>query len=331
MSTMKPEKRDDGALLERARQVLEVEAAAIRELAARLDGEFERAVALMHGCTGRVVTAGMGKSGIICRKIASTLSSTGTPSFYLHPAEAVHGDIGMLTGDDVMLTVSNSGETEELVRMLPLVSRLGVRLVAMVGRDGSSLAREADVVLDISVSEEACPLGLAPTASTTAALAMGDALAMALCDLRGFSAEQFAERHPGGQLGKRFLRVRDLMHAGKRMPLVPEGAPLAEAIVEITSKGFGVTSVVDPAGRLSGVITDGDLRRWLERKRDHALEATAGEAMTRSPVTIDGGELAAGALEMMERHHITSLFIVDAVGRPEGIIHLHDLWRTQLF
>ena len=187
------------------------------------------------------------------------------------------------------------------------------------------------MALDISVREEACPLGLAPTASTTAALAMGDALAMALVDLRGFSAEQFAERHPGGDLGKRFLRVRDLMHAGARLPAVPKEAPLEAAILEISSKGFGVTAVVGPSGRLEGVITDGDLRRWLERRRDHALEATAADAMTRDPVTIDGGELAAAALELMERHHITSLFTTDQAGRPVGIVHLHDLWRTQLF
>lgn len=331
MTRMEPEKSKEARLIDRAVQVLQVEAAAILELASRLDGEFERAVRLMHECRGRVVTSGMGKSGIICRKIASTLSSTGTPSFYLHPAEAIHGDIGMLTGDDVMIAISNSGETEELVRMLPLVSRLGVRMIAMVGRRESSLARDAELVLDISVREEACPLGLAPTASTTAALAMGDALAMALVDLRGFSAEQFAERHPGGNLGKRFLRVCDLMHGGRRLPAVRESVALEEAILEITSKGFGVTSVVDGNGRLTGVITDGDLRRWLERRRDHALEATAAEAMTRDPITIEGAELAAAALELMERHHITSLFILDAQGRPEGVIHLHDLWRTQLF
>ena len=323
--------QSESTALARARLVLEVEACAIRDLIDRLDGSFEEAVRLIESCAGRVVTSGMGKSGIIGQKIAATLSSTGTPSLFLHPAEAIHGDIGMLAAGDVMVTLSNSGETEELVRLLPLVKRLGIPLVAMVGDPSSPLARESDVVLDVSIREEACPLGLAPTASTTAALAMGDALAMALVERRGFSAEQFAERHPGGNLGKRLLRVCDLMHAGERLPRVDASAPLDEVIIEMTSKGMGTTTVTGEGGRLVGVVTDGDLRRLLERRHEHAMEARAAEAMSRSPRTIDGDELATAALELMERHHITSLVVVDGAGRPEGIVHLHDLWRTQLF
>ena len=327
---MKTKRRSgESGAIARARLVLEAESCAIRELIDRLDSSFEEAVGLIAGCSGRIVTSGVGKSGIICQKIAATLSSTGTPAFFMHPAEAIHGDIGMLTEGDVMIALSNSGETEEIMRLLPFVKRLGVPLIAMVGSVGSSLAREGDVVLDVSIREEACPLGLAPTASTTAALAMGDALAMALVERRGFSAEQFAARHPGGNLGKRFLRVRDLMHTGDRLPRVPLEAPLEEVILEIDSKGFGTTSVVDGAGRLVGIITDGDLRRlW---RRDRGLEARAADAMTPNPRTIDADELAAAALELMERYHITSLLILDGDRRPDGIIHLHDLWRTQLF
>lgn len=317
--------------LARARLVLEVEARAIDGLADRLDGAFERAVELIAGSGGRVIASGLGKSGIICQKIAATLSSTGTPASFMHPVEAIHGDLGVLVAGDVMIALSNSGETEELLRLVPYVKRLGVPLVGMIGRPGSTLAAECDVVLDVSIREEACPLGLAPTASTTAALAMGDALAMALVERRDFSAEQFAERHPGGEIGKRFLRVRELMHAGDRVPRVAADAPLGDAIFEMTSKGFGATSVVDDDGRLVGIVTDGDLRRLLERRRDDALSAVAAEAMTASPTTIDGGELAAAALEIMERRHITSLLIVDDERRPAGILHIHDLWRTQLF
>jgi arabinose-5-phosphate isomerase len=311
--------------------VLEVEARAVSDLVDRLDGSFEDAVRIIAECGGRVVTSGIGKSGIIAQKIAATLSSTGTPSLFLHPAEAIHGDIGMLIAGDVMIALSNSGETEELVRLLPVVKRLGVTLVSMVGRTASTLARESDVVLDVSIREEACPLGLAPTASTTAALAMGDALAMALVERRGFSAEQFAERHPGGHLGKKLLRVADLMHTGDRLPVVTVDTTVEEAIIVMTSKGFGTTSVVDAAGRLVGIITDGDLRRLLERRRTGALDARAAEAMTPNPRTIDRDALATAALDRMERHHITSLLVLDAERRPEGILHLHDLWRTELF
>lgn len=322
---------EENAVLSRGRLVLEVEARAIEEMIRRLDGAFESAVELIYSSGGRVITSGLGKSGIICQKIAATLSSTGTPATFMHPVEAIHGDLGLLVEGDVMIVASNSGETEEVLRLVPIAKRLGTPLVGILGRTDSTLARECDVVLDVSVREEACPLGLAPTASTTAALAMGDALAMALVERRGFSAEQFAERHPGGILGKRFLRVRELMHTGGRVPRVTATTPIREAVVEMTSRGFGVTSVVDDDGRLIGIVTDGDLRRLLERQPHDALAATAAETMTRDPLTIDGDELAASALEVMERRHVTSLLIVDDERRPEGIIHVHDLWRTELF
>jgi len=328
---MKTKPNDTSAILSRGRLVLEVEARAIDDLIRRLDGAFEAAVELVYSSGGRVIASGLGKSGIICQKIAATLSSTGTPAMFMHPVEAIHGDLGMLVAGDVMILASNSGETEELLRLVPIVKRLGAPLVGILGCVDSSLARECDVVLDVSVREEACPLGLAPTASTTAALAMGDALAMALVERRGFSAEQFAERHPGGMLGKRFLRVRELMHTGGRIPVVAASASIRDAIFEMTSHGFGATAVVDADGRLTGIITDGDLRRLLERRPDDALAATAGEAMTPDPRTIDGGELAAAALEVMERRHITSLLVVDEERRPTGILHIHDLWRTELF
>ncbi len=318
-------------MLARGRLVLEVEAQAIRDMQARLDGDFERAVEMVFAAGGKVIASGLGKSGIICRKIASTLSSTGTPAMFMHPVEAIHGDLGMLSAGDVVIVVSNSGETDELLRLVPLVRRLGAPLLGIIGRRDSSLVRECDIALDVSVREEACPLGLAPTASTTAALAMGDALAMALVERRGFSAEEFAERHPGGMLGKRFLRVGELMHAGERVPRVASTASMREAIVEMTAHGFGATSVVDTDGRLVGIVTDGDLRRLLERRPGDALDAVVGEAMTPDPLTISAKELAAAALEMMERRHVTSLLVVDDDRRPEGILHIHDLWRTELF
>lgn len=327
----RPKPEESSKALERARLVLEAEARAIDGLVERLDGSFGQAVDLIVDCGGRVVTSGIGKSGIICQKIAATLSSTGTAAFFMHPAEAIHGDLGMLVPGDVMIVNSYSGETEEVLRLLPVIRRLGVPFIAMTGKPASTLAREADLMLDVSISEEACPLGLAPTASTTAALAMGDALAMAVLERRNFSAEQFAERHPGGSLGKRFLRVHELMHGGDRLPVVAEDTPLGAAIVEMTSKGFGATSVVDGDGKLVGLITDGDLRRLIERRKEDALHATAAEAMSHNPRTIDPDELAAAALDLMERHHITSLMVVDGQYRPSGILHIHDLWRTELF
>jgi len=317
-----------GERLARARRVLEVEARALTALRERLDAGFVRAVELLLACRGKVVVTGVGKSGIVCRKIAATLSSTGTPAFFLHAGEGNHGDLGTLVRGDVLLAVSNSGETAEVLGLLPAARRLGIPLVAVCGNADSSLARGADAVLDVSVPEEACPLNLAPTASTTATMAMGDALAIALLEERGFSAEDFALLHPAGALGRRLLRVEDVMHRGGDVPLVGAGASLKDTLVEITSKRLGVTGVVDAAGALLGVITDGDLRRGLERAED-IRTLTARDLMTASPKTIAGSALAAEAVAAMERHAITSLFILaDGSRRPAGVIHLHDLLRA---
>jgi arabinose-5-phosphate isomerase len=316
-------------ILEEARKVIRIEAEALTSLAEAINGEFERAVRLILATQGRVIVTGMGKSGLIGQKIASTMASTGTPAFFLHPGEAIHGDLGMIMRGDVVIAISNSGETEEVIRILPVIKRLGAALVAVAGNAGSTLAKAGDVFLDISVREEACPLGLAPTASTTATLAMGDALAVALLQERGFKAEDFALFHPGGALGKRLiLRVEDLMHAGEAVPLVQEGTPMREALFVITSKGLGITGVTDAGGRLVGVITDGDLRRALEKGTDF-LERSAGELMKRNPKRIGRTDLAAGALQRMEEYAITSLFVFDEEGElPVGIIHLHDLLKA---
>jgi arabinose-5-phosphate isomerase len=316
--------------IEEAKRVLEVEAAAILSLVEHLDQSFVDAVELIDACKGRVITMGLGKSGIICKKIGATLASTGTPSFFLHPAEAIHGDLGMVVKGDVVLAVSNSGETEELVRLIPILKRMGASIVAITGNPQSTLARGADHHLSAAIPKEACPLGLAPTASTTATLALGDALAMALLLRRGFQEEDFAFLHPGGKLGKRFLRVADLMHAGDNLPMVRIDASMRDAIYEMSKKRLGITAVVDDAGVLRGAISDGDLRRLLE-KDDVIVRKTAGESMTPSPVTIRGTELAAAALAVMEERKITSVFVVDESERLEGIIHLHDLWKLQLF
>ena len=315
---------------ETARRVLTIEAEAVAALAARLDLRFDRAVDLVVGCKGRVVVAGMGKSGIICQKIASTLSSTGTPAYFLHPAEALHGDIGLLVAGDVVLVVSNSGETEELVRCLELVRRVGVPIVAFTGRPESTLARYADVNLDVSVAREACALDLAPTASTTASLAMGDALAVACYERRGFTAKDFARTHPGGRLGRKITEVRELMRQGDAVPRVPESASMADAVQEMSVKGLGMTCVVDGAGRLLGILTDGDLRRRM-LKSDRPLDGSVAEAMTRSPVTIAPEALAVEALRILEDRKITSLAVADAGSRLVGVLQIHDLWRTQLF
>jgi len=317
-------------MIENAKQVLRIEADAVLALIDRIDGNFSRAVEMILSCQGRVVITGMGKSGLICQKIAATMASTGTPAFFLHPAEGIHGDLGMLMKGDVVVAVSNSGETEELTRILPVIKRMGLPLVAMTGNPRSTLARAGDVFIDISVSEEACPLGLAPTASTTATLAMGDALAVALLLERGFREEDFALFHPGGALGKRLLlRVEDLMHAGGDIPLVAVATPLKEALFEITSKKLGVTGVVDEAGRLLGVFTDGDLRRSIEQGFD-VLNSPIAEFMNRNPKRILRSNLAAKALQRMEEHSITSLFVFETEesGVPVGIIHLHDLLRA---
>jgi len=317
-------------IIEKARQVLRIEADAVLALIDRIDGNFSRAVEMILACQGRVVITGMGKSGLICQKIAATMASTGTPAFFLHPAEGIHGDLGMLMKGDVVVAVSNSGETEELTRILPVIKRMGLPLVAMAGNPRSTLARAGDVFIDISVAEEACPLGLAPTASTTATLAMGDALAVALLLERGFREEDFALFHPGGALGKRLLlRVEDLMHAGGDVPLVAVATPLKEALFEITSKKLGVTGVVDESGQLLGVFTDGDLRRSIEQGFD-VLNRPIDEFMNRTPKRILRSNLAAKALQRMEEYSITSLFVFDSEegGVPVGIIHLHDLLRA---
>jgi arabinose-5-phosphate isomerase len=317
-------------ILEEAKKVIRIEAEALNSLADSIDDRFEMAVDLILSSHGRVVVTGMGKSGLIGQKIASTMASTGTPAFFLHPAEGIHGDLGMIMKGDVVIALSNSGETDEVLRILPVIKRLGASLISMTGNPGSTLSRAGDVFLDVSVKEEACPLGLAPTASTTAALAMGDALAVALLLKRGFKAEDFALFHPGGSLGKRLiLRVEELMHSGDAVPLVTSRTLMREALFTITSKGLGVTGVTDGEGSLIGVITDGDLRRALGKGMD-ILNCTAGDLMTSGPKRISRRELAARALQQMEQFSITSLFVFndDVDGRPVGIIHLHDLLKA---
>ncbi|MFN7940920.1 MAG: KpsF/GutQ family sugar-phosphate isomerase [Thermoanaerobaculia bacterium] len=313
-----------------ARQVLEIEAAAVRGLVAQLDSTFDRAVERIREAPGRVVCSGMGKSGLVMKKIAATLASTGTPAFFLHPAEAIHGDIGMIVEGDLVLAASFSGTTEELLRLVETLKRLGIPLIAMTGNPASPLARVADLHLAVAIDKEACPLNLAPTASTTATLALGDALAMALLEARGFTPEDFARLHPGGQLGKRLLRVDQLMHSGDELPRVRTETPMRDAIYEMSKKRFGITAVTDGAGTLVGVISDGDLRRRLEVDEE-VLKRTAGECMRPRPRTIAGDELASAALKEMEDHRITSLFVVGEAARLEGIVHLHDLWGLELF
>jgi arabinose-5-phosphate isomerase len=307
-----------------------VEAAAILGLADHLDHTFVAVVELLHSRTGRVVTMGLGKSGIIGKKISATLASTGTPSFSMHPAEAIHGDLGMVVAGDVVLAISNSGETEELVRLLPSIKRIGAEIVAITGNPSSTLARGADYHLSAAIPREACPLGLAPTASTTAALALGDALAMALLVRKGFREEDFAFLHPGGKLGKRFLRVRDLMHSGEQLPVVRPETSMHDVIYEMSKKGFGITAVATESGELQGVISDGDLRRLLQ-KDEQILRNTAASSMKANPLTIAPDELASAALQMMEQRKITSLFVTDENRRVLGIIHIHDLWGLELF
>jgi arabinose-5-phosphate isomerase len=317
-------------LVETARKVLRTEAEAVLALAERIDGAFSQSVAMILACKGRVVITGMGKSGLICQKIAATMASTGTPALFLHPAEGIHGDLGMLMKGDVVIAVSNSGETEEITRILPVIKRMGLPLIAMSGNPRSTLARAGDVFLDISIKEEACPLGLAPTASTTATLAMGDALAVALLLERGFKEEDFALFHPGGALGKRLLlRVEDLMHRGEEIPMVGVEISLKEALFEITSKKLGITGVADTEGNLAGVFTDGDLRRSLEKGFD-VLNRPVGEVMSRNPKRVLRANLAAKALQKMEEFSITSLFVFESEEshQPVGIIHLHDLLKA---
>ncbi len=309
-----------------AKKVLQIEANAIRSLADRLDRSFETAVEIVAGCSGRVVVTGMGKSGIVGRKIAATLNSTGTPSLFLNPAEAVHGDLGMIVAGDVVIALSNSGKTRELLTLVEPIKRLMVPLIAFSGDASSALADAADIVLDVSVTEEACPMGLAPTASTTASLALGDALAMAVLEKRGFSEDDFRNLHPRGHIGFKLLRVEDVMHRGDELPLVGADAPMKEVIYEMSRKGLGVTSVVDELGKLVGVISDGDLRRHLEQDGG-LLSKKARDCMTTSPVTLGQKEAATAALALMEKRKITSLVVPDDEGRVLGVVHLHDLWR----
>ena len=317
--------------LETAKRVLRIEADAIAGLIERLDKRFEQAVDLLYGCKGRVVVTGMGKSGLIGRKIAATFASTGTPSLFLHAAEALHGDLGMLVGEDVLVAISYGGETQELLELLETVKRLGVRLVTLTASPRSTLAAASDVVLDIAVKEEACSLNLAPTASTAAALAMGDALAMALLERRGFGEEDFAALHPGGRLGKKLRRVEGLMHSGNDLPRVLPSAHMPDVIYEMSRKGLGMTAVAEEDGRLLGIITDGDLRRVMQQRKKDALDLTAAQCMTTNPVTIRSSELAATALRLMEERKITSVLVTDGGGRLEGVVHIHDLWTLQLF
>jgi arabinose-5-phosphate isomerase len=315
--------------LDLARRVLRIEADAIASLIDRVGDEFQRALDLLSGCRGRVIVTGMGKSGIICRKIAATLSSTGTSAWFLHPAEAIHGDLGAIREDDVVLALSYSGETEELLRLLESIRRIGARLIALTGVPGSTLGRAADVTLDCGIAEEACPMNLVPTASTTAALALGDALAMTLLVRKGFGEADFASYHPGGKLGRRLLRVETAMHGGEAAPVVRLTTPMPEVIHEMSSKRLGMTCVVDEGRRLAGVVTDGDLRRLMSRA-SNVLALTAADAMTPRPVTIPRQLLAVEALNLMESRKITSIVVVDDHGLVEGVVHLHDLWRTQM-
>jgi arabinose-5-phosphate isomerase len=315
---------------ETARKVLEIEAEAIRALIPHLDERFDRAVDLLAGCAGRVVVTGMGKSGLIAQKISATLSSTGTPSLFLHPADAIHGDLGRIVKGDVALVISYSGNTEEVKALFPWVKRLGVPLIGLTGNPRSALAAAADVHLDVSIRMEACPLGLAPTASTTAALAMGDALSMALLERRGFTPEDFAVLHPGGRLGKKLLRVEDLMKSGEQIPRVLPATPMKDVLFEMTRKRLGLTTVVDESDRLLGMISDGDLRRQMERHGYTLFDRTADECMTREPVLIGRRELATSALAIMEARKITALLVTNGDGLIEGVLHLHDLWTTEM-
>ncbi|MFN3478781.1 MAG: SIS domain-containing protein [Thermodesulfovibrionales bacterium] len=316
------------SILDIAKQVLKTEADAVLGLTEKLNSNFEKAVEIIFQSKGRVVVTGMGKSGLVGKKIAATLASTGTPAFFLHPAEASHGDLGMVTSDDVVIAISNSGETEELINLIPFLKRFNVSLISMTGNTDSTLSKTADVTLDVSVKEEACPMGIVPTASTTATMAMGDALAVALLIKRGFKEEDFAFFHPGGSLGKKlFIKVKDLMHTGDALPLVPPDMPMIKATVEISSKRLGVTIVADADRRVLGIITDGDLRRGIEKWGKAFFDMKAEEVMTRNPKTISGDELAMKALGTMERYSITSLVVPDNEERAIGIIHLHDILK----
>ena len=315
--------------IELARRVLDTEARAILGLIPQIDGSFTRAIELLHDCAGRAVVTGMGKSGIIARKVAATLSSTGTPAIFLHPAEALHGDLGLVQGSDVVLAISRDGETAELVRLLEAIRRIGAKIISITGRPASTLGLASDVTLGCTVAEEACPMNLAPTASTTATLALGDALAMALSKRKGFKPENFADLHPGGSLGKKLMRIETLMHSGTALPEVAPETRMLDVIHEMSDKRLGMTCVVDGARQLLGVVTDGDLRRHMSRHAN-ILALTAADVMTRRPITIAPGMLAVEAVRLMEERKITSLVVVDDHGAVAGVVHLHDLWRTEM-
>lgn len=315
-------------IIDIAKKVLKIEADAVAALAEKLDSTFEKAIDLIFKSKGRVVVTGMGKSGLVGKKIAATLASTGTPAFFMHPAEASHGDLGMVTSDDVIIAISNSGETAELSGLIPFLKRFNVSLIAMTGSLNSTLAKSADVHLDVSVKEEACPLGVVPTASTTAALAMGDAVAVALLVKRGLKQEDFAFFHPGGNLGKKlFIKVKDLMHTGDALPFVSPESEMTKAVVEISSKRLGVAIVSDAGRKILGVLTDGDIRRGIEKWGKKFFDMKAGEVMTKNPKTISEDELAVKALSIMETHSITSLAVPDSTGKAIGVIHLHDILK----
>ncbi len=315
--------------IELARRVLETEAQAILGLIPQIGASFTQAVDLLQECAGRVIVTGMGKSGIIARKLSATLSSTGTSALFLHPAEALHGDLGVVQAGDVVVALSQSGETEELVRLLAAIRRIGAKLISLTGNPDSTLARASDVALYCRVAEEACPMNLAPTASTTATLALGDALALALSSRKGFKEEHFANLHPGGLLGKRLMRVESLMQGGDAVPRVRPDTPMPDVIHEMSSKRLGMTCVVKPDGQLAGIVTDGDLRRHMT-SRANILDRRAADVMTARPVTISRDMLGVEALRIMEERKITSIVVVDPAGAVEGVVHLHDLWRTQM-
>lgn len=323
--------QEGDALARSARRVIATEATAIGSLEQRIDGAFSQACRLILACSGRVVVSGMGKSGHIARKIAATLASTGTPAFFVHPGEASHGDLGMITRHDVVLALSNSGETDELLLILPLIKRQGIPLIVMTGKPGSSLANQADLHLDVSVPAEACPLGLAPTASTTAALVMGDALAIALLEARGFTSEDFARSHPAGSLGRRLLlHISDIMHCGDGIPSVLPDASLTAALMEMTRKRLGMTAVADATGKLLGVFTDGDLRRALDNLDINLRHSKVADLMTRGPKTIGADKLAIEAAQLMEKHQIQALLVVDADDHVVGALNIHDLLRARV-
>jgi arabinose-5-phosphate isomerase len=315
--------------VDRARKVLQIEARAILDLAENLDEQFSAVVHKIAHTRGRIVLTGMGKSGIICRKIAATLSSTGTPAFFLHPAEAIHGDLGMVIANDTVLAMSNSGETQELIRLLEYIKRQGATLISITGNPDSTLSRNADLPLHYVIDEEGCPLGLAPMASTTTSLALGDALAAAVMEQKGFSPRDFARFHPGGKLGNKLLLVRDVMHHGDQRPIVGENTPLSEALIEMSQKRMGMTAVQFSETRW-GVLSDGDIRRLLQSHGSKALDLTAGEICSKTPKNISSGKLAAEALRIMESHQITSLLVLSSEGEFQGVVHLHDLWNTHL-